>query len=92
MHSDDSAETAALRLSEAEENGNKKAEIEIREMEVDDIPAVFHLGEKVFTAEKTQRFTVPGMNLKLSPCSIQTSSTALWLTWKGKLLALPLVT
>jgi ribosomal protein S18 acetylase RimI-like enzyme len=54
MHSDDSAETAALRLPEAEENGNKKkAEIEIREMEVDDIPAVFHLGEKVFTAEKT---------------------------------------
>jgi ribosomal protein S18 acetylase RimI-like enzyme len=37
-----------------EENGNKKRpEIEIREMEVDDIPAVFHLGEKVFTADKT---------------------------------------
>ena len=28
-------------------------DIEIREMEVDDIPPVFHLGERVFTAEKT---------------------------------------
>ncbi|MBN1690555.1 MAG: GNAT family N-acetyltransferase [Dehalococcoidia bacterium] len=38
----------------AEENGVKKRlDIEIREMEVDDIPEVFHLGEKVFTAEKT---------------------------------------
>jgi ribosomal protein S18 acetylase RimI-like enzyme len=38
----------------APENGaKKKLDIEIREMEVDDIPAVFHLGEKVFTAEKT---------------------------------------
>jgi ribosomal protein S18 acetylase RimI-like enzyme len=37
-----------------EENGAKrKLDIEIREMEVDDIPAVFHLGERVFTAEKT---------------------------------------
>jgi len=36
------------------ENGTrKKSDIEIREMEVDDIPAVFHLGEQVFTAEKT---------------------------------------
>jgi ribosomal protein S18 acetylase RimI-like enzyme len=40
--------------SDPEENGTrKKLDIEIREMEVDDIPAVFHLGEKVFTAEKT---------------------------------------
>jgi ribosomal protein S18 acetylase RimI-like enzyme len=31
----------------------KKPEVEIREMEVDDIAAVFHLGEQVFTAEKT---------------------------------------
>jgi ribosomal protein S18 acetylase RimI-like enzyme len=39
---------------EPEENGSKrKLDIEIREMEVDDIPAVFHLGETVFTAEKT---------------------------------------
>lgn len=37
-----------------DENGSrKKPEIEIREMEVDDIAAVFHLGEKVFTADKT---------------------------------------
>ena len=41
-------------LPDAEENGGKrKLDIEIREMEVDDIPAVFHLGERVFTAEKT---------------------------------------
>ena len=40
--------------ADQEENGSKrKPDIEIREMEVDDIPAVFHLGEKVFTAEKT---------------------------------------
>lgn len=31
----------------------RKVEIEIREMEVDDIPAVFHLGEKIFTASET---------------------------------------
>ena len=30
----------------------KKPQIEIREMEVDDIPAVFHLGEKLFTSEE----------------------------------------
>ena len=40
--------------ADAEENGGKKKlDIEIREMEVDDIPSVFHLGERVFTAEKT---------------------------------------
>jgi ribosomal protein S18 acetylase RimI-like enzyme len=38
----------------ADENGSKKRlDLDIREMEVDDIPAVFHLGEQVFTAEKT---------------------------------------
>jgi ribosomal protein S18 acetylase RimI-like enzyme len=43
-----------LPAEDTEENGSKrKLDIEIREMEVDDIPAVFHLGEKVFTAEKT---------------------------------------
>lgn len=36
-----------------EEGLKKKLEVEIREMEVDDIPAVFHLGERVFTADKT---------------------------------------
>jgi len=36
-----------------ENGGRKKLEIEIRDMEVDDIPAVFHLGEQVFTADKT---------------------------------------
>lgn len=38
---------------DAEGGSRKRPEVEIREMEVDDIPAVFHLGEKVFTAEKT---------------------------------------
>jgi ribosomal protein S18 acetylase RimI-like enzyme len=36
-----------------ENGGRKKIDIEIREMGVDDIPVVFHLGEQVFTAEKT---------------------------------------
>jgi ribosomal protein S18 acetylase RimI-like enzyme len=41
-------------LPDPEENGSrKKPDIEIREMGVDDIPAVFHLGEQVFTADKT---------------------------------------
>jgi ribosomal protein S18 acetylase RimI-like enzyme len=31
----------------------RKVEVEIREMEVDDIPAVFHLGEEIFTASET---------------------------------------
>ncbi|MGA2368285.1 MAG: GNAT family N-acetyltransferase [Dehalococcoidia bacterium] len=37
----------------SEENGRRKPDIDIRDMGVDDIPAVFHLGEQVFTAEKT---------------------------------------
>jgi len=36
-----------------ENGGRKKMDIEIREMGVDDIPVVFHLGEQVFTADKT---------------------------------------
>ena len=31
--------------------GKKSPEIEIRQMEIDDIPAVYHLGEKLFTSE-----------------------------------------
>jgi ribosomal protein S18 acetylase RimI-like enzyme len=47
-------EMTTVKTAEADENGNKKRpDIEIREMEVDDIPAVFHLGERVFTADKT---------------------------------------
>jgi ribosomal protein S18 acetylase RimI-like enzyme len=46
--------SAGVPATDSEENGGKrKLDIEIREMEVDDIPAVFHLGERVFTAEKT---------------------------------------
>jgi ribosomal protein S18 acetylase RimI-like enzyme len=41
-------------LPDHQENGSrKKMDIEIREMGVDDIPVVFHLGEQVFTADKT---------------------------------------
>ena len=41
-------------LPDHEENGaRKKIDIEVREMCVDDIPIVFHLGEQVFTADKT---------------------------------------
>lgn len=29
----------------------KKADIDIREVKIDDIPAIFHLGEKVFTSQ-----------------------------------------
>jgi len=32
-------------------SGKKTSEIEIRQMEIDDIPAVYHLGEKLFTSE-----------------------------------------
>jgi len=46
--------TDGAKLAAAEENGaRKRPEVEIREMEADDIPAVFHLGEQVFTADKT---------------------------------------
>jgi ribosomal protein S18 acetylase RimI-like enzyme len=40
-------------LHVTEENGRRKLDIDIRDMGVDDIPAVFHLGEQVFTADKT---------------------------------------
>jgi ribosomal protein S18 acetylase RimI-like enzyme len=44
----------AAALPDPDENGGrKKIDIEIREMCVDDIPVVFHLGEQVFTADKT---------------------------------------
>ena len=35
------------------DNGSKKREfeLEIREIEIDDLPAVFHLGERIFTSE-----------------------------------------
>ncbi|GAB4254856.1 MULTISPECIES: GNAT family N-acetyltransferase [Deferrisoma] len=36
---------------EREDVRDLKPLIEIRDMEIDDLPAVFHLGEKVFTAE-----------------------------------------
>ncbi|MGD0855385.1 MAG: GNAT family N-acetyltransferase [Dehalococcoidia bacterium] len=54
-HKTDGVKTSAgMPATNSEENGGKrKLDIEIREMEVDDIPAVFHLGERVFTAEKT---------------------------------------
>lgn len=40
--------------TDEERNGSRKRpEVDIREMEVDDIAAVFHLGEQVFTADKT---------------------------------------
>lgn len=45
--------TDSYELHAAEENGRRKPDIDIRDMGVDDIPAVFHLGEKVFTADKT---------------------------------------
>ncbi len=35
------------------ENGNKpRAEVEIRRMEIDDVSAVYHLGEQLFTSEE----------------------------------------
>jgi len=33
--------------------GKKSPEIEIRQMEIDDIPAVYHLGEELFTSEES---------------------------------------
>ena len=34
------------------EDSNKVLEVAIREMEIDDIPHVFHLGEEIFTAQE----------------------------------------
>ena len=37
----------------ATENGEKrKSDVEIRQMEIDDVAAVYHLGEELFTSEK----------------------------------------
>jgi len=38
-------------MSSLNGSGKKTPEIEIRQMEIDDIPAVYHLGEKLFTSE-----------------------------------------
>lgn len=38
-------------MSSLDSSGKKPSEIEIRQMEIDDIPAVYHLGEKLFTSE-----------------------------------------
>ena len=38
-------------MSSINSNGKKQPEIEIRQMEIDDIPAVYHLGEDLFTSE-----------------------------------------
>ena len=52
--SDGSSKISHTDSPDTEENGGKRRlEIEIRDMSVDDIAAVFHLGEQVFTAEKT---------------------------------------
>ncbi|MDD5190995.1 MAG: GNAT family N-acetyltransferase [Dehalococcoidales bacterium] len=34
-----------------DETDKRKPEVEIREMEIDDVPAVYHLGEALFTSE-----------------------------------------
>ena len=49
----DEKHTSPAASDQAENGGKKKIDIEIREMCVDDIPDVFHLGEQVFTADKT---------------------------------------
>ncbi|MDM8000079.1 MAG: GNAT family N-acetyltransferase [Dehalococcoidia bacterium] len=36
---------------EAEAPKKREFELQIREMEIDDLPAVFHLGERIFTSE-----------------------------------------
>ena len=38
-------------MSSSNINGKKTSEIEIRQMEIDDIPPVYHLGEELFTSE-----------------------------------------
>ena len=38
--------------SEAVSNGSKKQQINIRQMEIDDISQVYHLGEKLFTSDE----------------------------------------
>jgi ribosomal protein S18 acetylase RimI-like enzyme len=37
--------------SEDDISRKREVELEIREMEIDDLPAVFHLGEQIFTSE-----------------------------------------
>jgi ribosomal protein S18 acetylase RimI-like enzyme len=51
-----------------ENNNSKRPSVEIREMEIDDLAAVFHLGEKLFTSQETpnlyrtwDEFEVTGM-------------------------------
>ena len=46
-----------IRMKEKNEDNKKKIKkpaIEIREMNIDDLPTVFHIGEDIFTAEKVQ--------------------------------------
>ena len=38
-------------MSSLNSSGKKASEVDIRQMEIDDIPSVYHLGEKLFTSE-----------------------------------------
>lgn len=39
-------------MSEDQDKRKKRSNVEIREMEIDDLPAIFHLGERLFTSKK----------------------------------------
>lgn len=50
-HQGKSGNTEKHKQSKNASNKKKRLELDIREMEIDDIPEVFHLGEQIFTVE-----------------------------------------
>jgi ribosomal protein S18 acetylase RimI-like enzyme len=45
-------EDQRLRVASGNDSRNKRLDLEIREIEIDDIPEVFHLGEQIFTVDR----------------------------------------
>ena len=45
-------EDQRVRVTSGNDSKNKRLELEIREIEIDDIPEVFHLGEQIFTVDR----------------------------------------
>jgi ribosomal protein S18 acetylase RimI-like enzyme len=45
-------EDQRVRVASGNDSRNKRLDLEIREIEIDDIPEVFHLGEQIFTVDR----------------------------------------
>jgi ribosomal protein S18 acetylase RimI-like enzyme len=45
-------EDQRVRVPSGNDSRNKRLELEVREIEIDDIPEVFHLGEHIFTVDR----------------------------------------